>query len=243
MKCPPAISPLVAPPMSDSPTHLLDRQIWNALTTRQAALAAGGHLAVRLDPQFGPFAATRDESPESFAALHALARSTGDFVLFTPAAPTLPETFKVSMASQLDQFVDIAPSRIARRTDIRALSSEDVPEMLALTELTKPGPFLPRTHELGAFYGVRINGRLAAMTGERLKLPGHTEITAVCTHPDFRGMGLAAALIACVADEIQTRGETPFLHVFSHNASAIAVYRRLGMTFRRAFAVTVVRAV
>ena len=115
--------------------------------------------------------------------------------------------------------------------------------MLALAEVTKPGPFLPRTHELGAFYGVRIGGRLIAMAGERLKLPGYTEITAVCTHEDFRGMGLAAALIARVADGIQARGETPFLHVFSHNASAIAVYRRLGMTFRRAFAVTFARPV
>jgi predicted GNAT family acetyltransferase len=229
--------------MNDALPHPLDRQIWNALTTRQAALALGGPLAVRLDPQFGPFAATSDESPESFAALHALAKSTGDFALFTPKAPPLPETFEVVMASQIDQFVGIAPPGIARRTDIHALSSDDVPEMLALTELTKPGPFLPRTHELGAFYGVRIGGRLAAMAGERLKLPGHTEITAVCTHPDFRGMGLAAALIAHVAEEIQARGETPFLHVFSHNASAIAVYRRLGMTFRRAFAVTVARAV
>jgi predicted GNAT family acetyltransferase len=229
--------------MTDAPAHPLDRQIWNALTTRQAALALGERLALRLDPQFGPFAATRDESPESFAALHALAKATGDVVLFTPEAPALPETFKILMASQLDQFVGIAPSGVARRTDIVALSSDDVQEMLELTELTKPGPFLPRTHELGAFYGVRIGGRLAAMAGERMKLPDHTEITAVCTHPDYRGMGLAAALIAHAADEIQARGEAPFLHVFSHNASAIAVYRRLGMGFRRAFAVTFVRAV
>jgi predicted GNAT family acetyltransferase len=229
--------------MNDAPVHPLDRQIWNALTTRQAAFALGEDLAVRLDPQFGPFAATRDDRPESFAALHALAKSTGGVVLFTPEPPPLPETFEVLMASQLDQFVGVAPSSIAPRTDIRALSAEDVPEMLALAEVTKPGPFLPRTHELGAFYGVRIGGRLIAMAGERLKLPGYTEITAVCTHEDFRGMGLAAALIARVADGIQARGETPFLHVFSHNASAIAVYRRLGMTFRRAFAVTFARPV
>jgi predicted GNAT family acetyltransferase len=228
--------------MNDTRSHLLDRQIWNALTTRQAALALGADLAVRLDPQFGPFAATRDESPESFAALHALAKSTGDVVLFTPEAPPLSDAFKILMASQLDQFVGIAASSAAQRTDIVNLSSDDVPEMLELADLTKPGPFLLRTHELGDFYGVRIDGRLAAMAGERMKLPGHTEITAVCTHPDFRGMGLAAALIAHAADEIHARGETPFLHVFSHNAPAIAVYRRLGMAFRRSFAVTFARA-
>jgi predicted GNAT family acetyltransferase len=228
--------------MTAASPHPLDRQIWNALTTRQAALAVGDGLAVRLDPQFGPFAATRDDSPESFAALHALARATGDVVLFTPKAPPLPEAFQVLMASEIQQFVGIASSGLAPSMDIRALSADDVPDMLALTELTKPGPFLPRTHELGAFCGVRVRGRLAAMAGERLKLPGYTEISAVCTHPDFRGKGLAAALIAHVGAGIQARGETPFLHVFSHNASAIAVYHRLGMVARRACAVTSVRA-
>jgi predicted GNAT family acetyltransferase len=228
--------------MTDASPHPLDRPIWNTLTTRHAALALGEGLAVRLDPRFGPFAATRDERPESFAALHALAKATGDVVLFTPEKPPLPETFQVLMASDIQQFVGIAPSSLADRADIRALSADDASEMLALAELTKPGPFLPRTRELGAFYGVRIDGRLAAMAGERFKLPGYTEISAVCTHPDFRGMGLAAALIARVAEGIQARGETPFLHVFSHNVSAIAVYRRLGMVCRRAAAVTFVRA-
>jgi len=227
--------------MNAAGPHPLDRQIWNALTTRQAHLSLGGELAKRLDPRFGPFAATLDDTPASFAALNRLSHEANDFVLFTPGPPPLLGNFKVLMASELDQFVGIDSGAGPKRDDIAKLSAADVPEMLALAELTKPGPFLARTHELGAFYGVRIEGRLAAMTGERLKLPGFTEITAVCTHPDFRGRGLAAALIARVAEGIKARGETPFLHVFSHNAPAIAVYRRLGMERRRSFAVTFAR--
>ena len=163
--------------------------------------------------------------------------------MFTPTPPPLPAGFEVLMASQLDQFVGIAPGAAPKRDDMIELSAADAPEMVALAELTKPGPFLLRTHELGAFFGVRFDGRLGAMAGERLKLPGFTEISGVCTHPDFRGQGLAAALIGRVAEEIQSRGETPFLHVFSHNAPAIAVYERLGMKKRRTFAVTFVRAI
>jgi ribosomal protein S18 acetylase RimI-like enzyme len=225
-----------------SEAHPLDRLIWDALTTRLAYLAIDAGRVRRLDPRFGPFAATRDDEPESFAELHALARRTGDVVLFTPEPPPLPPNFEVLMASQIDQFVGIAPGAAPTRTDIDVLSAADAPEMVALAELTKPGPFLLRTHELGAFFGVRVSGRLAAMGGERFRVPGFTEISGVCTHPDFRGQGLAAALIGRVAEEIQSRGETPFLHVFSHNAPAIAVYERLGMKKRRSFAVTFVRA-
>ena len=224
-------------------SHLLDRLIWNALTTRLAYLAIDAGRARRLDPRFGPFAATVDDEFESFAELHDLAKRTGNFVLFTLEPPPLPANFQVLMASQLDQFVGIAPDAAPARADIEDLSAADAPEMVALAELTKPGPFLMRTHELGAFFGVRIGGRLAAMAGERMRVPGFTEISGVCTHPDFRGQGLAAALIGRVAEEIQSRGETPFLHVFSHNAPAIAVYERLGMKKRRSFAVTFVRAV
>ncbi len=218
--------------------HPLDRQIWGALTSRQAPLALGGPLAKRLDPVFGPFAATRDDTPESFAALHALALAHGPLVLFTPEPPPLPAGFEVLLASSLDQFVGTAPLGAGDTSGVVPLGPADLPEMLALTELTKPGPFLARTPELGAFVGVRINGRLAAMAGERLKPDGFTEVTAVCTHPDFRGRGLGAKVIRAVAAIIEARGETPFLHVFSHNAAAIAVYRALGMTTRRKFAVT-----
>jgi len=111
--------------------------------------------------------------------------------------------------------------------------------MMELTALTKPGPFTARTHELGVFLGIKIDGRLVAMTGERMKPGQYTEITAVCVHPDYRGRGYAQILLGAVARQITARGEIPFLHVFSDNAGAIALYRRQGMEIRRRLHVTV----
>jgi predicted GNAT family acetyltransferase len=113
--------------------------------------------------------------------------------------------------------------------------------MMALTELTKPGPFSARTHELGTFLGIRIDGQLAAMIGERMKPAEYAEITAVCVHPDHRGRGYGQMLLAAISRQILARGEIPFLHVFSHNSSAIALYRRQGMEIRRRLHVTVLQ--
>ena len=111
--------------------------------------------------------------------------------------------------------------------------------MMELTKLTKPGPFTLRSHELGTFLGIRIDGQLVAMAGERMKPANYTEITAVCVHPAYRGRGYAQILLGAVSRQILARGEIPFLHVFSDNDSAIALYRRLGMEIRRRLCVTV----
>jgi len=111
--------------------------------------------------------------------------------------------------------------------------------MVELTKLTKPGPFTLRTHELGTFLGIRIDGQLVAMAGERMKPANYTEITAVCVHPAYRGRGYAQILLGAVGRQILARGEIPFLHVFSDNDSAIALYRRQGMEIRRRLCVTV----
>jgi len=125
--------------------------------------------------------------------------------------------------------------------EIVTLGASDVPEMIALVELTKPGPFSTRTHELGTFLGIRVDGQLVAMTGERMKPGNYTEMTAVCVHPDHRGRGYAQALLGAVARGIVARGEIPFLHVFTSNISAIALYQRQGMEIRRWLHVTVLQ--
>jgi predicted GNAT family acetyltransferase len=112
------------------------------------------------------------------------------------------------------------------------LGDKDSPEMLELTALTKPGPFGRRTHELGYYVGIRAAGKLVAMAGERMKVPGYTEVSAVCTHPDHLGKGYAAALMTEVMRSIRGRGEKPFLHVRSDNSRAIAIYERLGFRKR-----------
>ena len=218
--------------------HPLDHPIWSALTTRQQALAEGGRLARRYPYAIAPFAAMADMSAQSFEALGALMSGSEVAVLFTPDPVTPPAEFKILLAKPGEQMTG-APAQSSRAdAEIVTLGAADVAAMMALTELTKPGPFSARTHELGTFLGIRIDGRLVAMTGERMKSANYTEMTAVCVHPDYRGRGYAQALLAAVARQIEARGEMPFLHVFSSNASAIALYQRQGMRIRRRLHVT-----
>ena len=222
-------------------TDPLDYPIWTALTTTQATLAEGGARTRRYPVPIAPFAAMADMSTESFAALGALMSGSDIAVLFTPDAVAAPETFKVLLAETGEQMMGTPADAPARGVDIVRLGVDDVPAMLELTALTKPGPFSARTHELGTFLGIRVDGRLAAMTGERMKPGKYTEMTAVCVHPDYRGRGYGQMLLSAVAKGIVARGEIPFLHVFSSNASAIALYRRQGMEIRRRLHVTVLQ--
>jgi predicted GNAT family acetyltransferase len=222
-----------------STTHPLDRPIWHALTTRQAALAEGGALARRYPPDIGPFADTADMSPQSFAALAALMTGPHYVVLFTPDPVAPPSDFKILLAKTGEQMTGTPAEVLGHTTEIITLGADDVPAMLELTKLTNPGPFAARTHQLGTFLGIKVDGNLVAMTGERMKPGQYTEITAVCVHPDHRGRGYAQILLGAVARQIAARGEIPFLHVFSDNASAIALYRRQGMEIRRRLHVTV----
>jgi predicted GNAT family acetyltransferase len=226
---------------SGTSAHPLDYPVWTALTTTQRGLAEGGALARRYPAPIAPFAALADMSAEGFAALEAL-MAPGDVVaLFTPDAVTAPATFKLMLADTGEQMIGTPAEAPARGVEIVRLGVDDVPAMMELTALTKPGPFSVRTHELGTFLGIRADGRLAAMAGERMKPGNYTEMTAVCVHPDHRGRGYGQMLLSAVSRQIVARGEIPFLHVFTNNASAIALYRRQGMEIRRRLHVTVLQ--
>jgi len=228
-------------PISATSAHPLDHPIWSALTTRQQALAEGGPLARRYPFAIAPFAATVDTSPRSFAALSALMSQSEVAVLFTPD-PVLPPTeFKIVLAETGEQMIGTPTDSSIRGVEAITLGADDAPAMVELTELTKPGPFTLRTHELGTFLGIRIDGQLVAMVGERMKPANYTEITAVCVHPDHRGRGYAQVLLAAISRRIVARDKIPFLHVFSNNESAIALYRRQGMEIRRRLHVTVLQ--
>ncbi len=221
--------------------HLLDRPIWRALRTRQSAFAVGDERALRFAPDVAPFAAARDDSAASMQALAKLVPADGYVILLqadeSPRPPgTAVELTAVGVQMVLDKLV-----RPPASAPIQPLSEADAPEMLALATLTKPGPFLARTHLLGTFCGVKEAGKLVAMAGERMKLDGFTEVSGVCTHPDLRGRGLAALLSHKVATDILARGETPFLHAYASNAAAISVYEALGFKLRRHVVVTVLR--
>lgn len=213
--------------------HPLDRPVWNALTTRQAHLALGDAAsALRFPLDIEPFGATIVNSPEYLAQLGALVPVDGGVATVERGGVTLPAGFVVMIDEAIHQMT--APRIAPPEPDpaIIPLGDADAAEMRALAELTQPGPFYARTHTLGDFIGVRENGRLIAMAGERLRVPGFTEISAVCTHPDARGRGLAAKLMRVVAAKITARGEELFLHVYPRNRVAIAIYEKLGFRHR-----------
>ena len=221
--------------------HPLDYPIWTALTTTQQALAEGDARARRYPTEITPFAATVDMSPESFAALRALMSPQDIAVLFTPDPVAPPAALKVVLADTGEQLIGAPVETPANGVDIVTLGVDDVPAMIELTALTKPGPFSARTHELGTFLGIRVDGQLVAMAGERMKPEQYTAITAVCVHPSHRGRGYGQMLLSAVSRQIVSRGEIPFLHVFTNNHSAIALYRRQGMEIRRRLHVTVLK--
>jgi ribosomal protein S18 acetylase RimI-like enzyme len=214
------------------PPSPLDNAGWHALTTQHASIAVVAGHARRYPHDVSPFFAIDEPSGAAWRDLASLAVPERPIVLFRSTVPEPPAGWTVLQRGQGHQMT-VAELADVPVPPLRRLEPDDVDEMLALIELTKPGPFLPRTIELGHYFGVFDEGRLVAMAGERLHLDGFTEVSAVCTHPDARGRGLAAALTRHVAAGIAARGEQPFLHVAQANVNARRVYERLGFTTRR----------
>jgi GNAT superfamily N-acetyltransferase len=192
---------MALPSLTSASERALDRPIWSALTSGNRALAEGGPLALRYPSDIAPFGATADDdSPEAFAALREFIAPGGRVALVTvgklkpyPGLEVVREAPIVQMVADRD-----TPARSQHTTPI-VLGPSDVPEMLALAERTKPGPFGPRTHELGRYIGTRVDGALAAMAGERMRLDGCVEVSGVCVSPEHRGKGYAALLVTWLA--------------------------------------------
>jgi len=179
------------------------------------------------------FASAADDSAPALAALVDLVQP-GErvFVLQVPDV-VVPDGLVPTKAATGVQMVAVRRiEAVGPEEELLELTDADAPEMLALAHLTEPGPFLTRTHVMGRFLGIRIDGRLAAMAGERFRFPGHTEVSGVCTHPDFRHRGLARRLSAAVAAHIESRGDRPILHAWKSNRPAISLYESLGFEIR-----------
>jgi len=224
-------------------THPLDNVIWSALTTVHAGLSRGGSLARRYQPEFARFAGLPAATPQAFAALADDLASDEVVALSVPDDVDPGPAFEVLDRKDLVQMIGAVAGEVVQPGRFRPLGPADVPQMTALVQLTAPGPWYERTAELGRFVGVEVDGRLAAMAGERMRVPGHTEISAVCCHPDFRGRGWSGDLMRLVSHAIVARGETPFLHVLGENAPAIALYGKLGLRERRRSRLLILRRV
>jgi predicted GNAT family acetyltransferase len=218
--------------------HPLDNVIWKALTTRQAGFAESFGEARRFVPEISPLGGFCEPTPEGYESLAELVgrHATVGLFLQMPYRERAGWTFVAGapMPEMVYEGARDALTRSSSRSDaeIVELSAADSPDMMTLTALTKPGPFSQRTHELGTYLGIRCDGKLIAMAGERLKVPGYTEVSAICTHPEHTGHGYARVLTTEVMQRILTRGETPFLHVRGDNARAIELYQRLGFRQR-----------
>jgi ribosomal protein S18 acetylase RimI-like enzyme len=218
--------------------------VWEALTTNHAGFADGDGPARRYQPEVAVFAGMTDDSPASWAALGELVGAGHAAVLFRETQVEAPSGWSVVFAGQGHQMVLTAPLAPASGPDVVELGDDDAPEMRALVELTKPGPFGRRTHELGGYVGIRDpgDGRLLAMAGRRTSVPGYTEVSAVCTHPDARRRGYGEVVTTAVSRRLLDEGITPFLHVAVDNHNARRVYERLGFTTRRIAHFVAVRA-
>lgn len=211
---------------------VLDNPAWAALTGPHAGLAETHGRAARYPADVSPFHALSDTTdPHAWADLAALAGPGAQVSVAGAPLDAFPGWTLVGSIAGV-QFVDVA-LRAAADPDAVILHAADVPEMLDLVDRCQPGPFLPRTIELGTYFGIRHRGALIAMAGERLHPPGWTEISAVCTDPAYRGRGLATRLVKAVAAGIRARGETPFLHTGAANTTAIRLYESIGFQLRR----------
>ncbi|MBB3309262.1 putative GNAT family acetyltransferase [Rhizobium sp. BK196] len=222
-------------------SHILDRPIWNALQTTHADLAEGSEHAMRYPPSIVPFAAAADRTRESLEALENLPAADEVMAIVEAGPVTIPDGLTVITDGRLVQMVAERPYERMSDSRLQRLTTDDAEEMLALATLTKPGPFTLRAQSLGTFWGIKIDGRLVAMAGQRLRLPGFGELSGLCTHPDFQGRGLGTLLFRFVAGEISARGDTVFLHAYRTNTPAITLYRALGFKLRSEMNLRVVK--
>jgi ribosomal protein S18 acetylase RimI-like enzyme len=213
--------------------HPLDNAVWHALTGPHETVAQTcGDGARRYPSNMAHFAAIPDEPDErAWSDLASLHRPT-PALLFRAKVPAPPPGWNVVVQMPTLQMVPPSVLVPAPEAPIVPLGPADVPAMIDLVARTRPGPFMERTHEMGAYFGIKNQGTLVAMAGERMRLDAFTEVSAVCTDAEFRGRGYAAALVHRVVSHIRANDGEAFLHVLVENTSAIRVYELLGWTVR-----------
>lgn len=216
-------------------TEILDNLPWFALSGRQSTFAEGPGPALRFRRSVSLFCGAEQLDEARWQALAEMAGPGRAIVLFQATVGDVPESFiELGRVPTYQMVADGLPTLEvdASGFEIVRLGPDDAREMIDLVALTEPGPFFPETYQLGTYLGVREEGRLIAMAGERLQTHEASEISAVCTHPDARRRGLAAILTSAMMDEIRERDQLPLLHVAETNTPAIKVYEQLGFRVR-----------
>ncbi|MBX4895232.1 GNAT family N-acetyltransferase [Rhizobium bangladeshense] len=221
--------------------HVLDRPIWSALQSAHADLAEGGKCARRYPPSIVPFAASADDSSESLDALENLPSGEESMFLVEAGPIAVPPGLVVIAEASVTQMVAERPHEKITDRRIQPLTEADADDMLDLATLTRPGPFTLRAQSLGRFWGIRHEGRLVAMAGQRMRQTGFIELSGLCTHPDFQGRGLGTLLFRFVAGQIASVGDRAYLHAYAANTSAISLYKAQGFVVRSEMNMRVVK--
>jgi len=220
---------------------LLDNPTWQALNSYHRNLAIFGKIAACYQPEIFIVSAMPENNGSGFDDLRNLVEIDELTAVIGKLPNDLP-AWEIEDNFSLTQMIcdNLKP---AHHVEAIRLTIDDVPDMLALIAISQPGPFLPRTIELGQYLGLRQNGQLVAMAGERMHLPGFCEVSAVCTHPDYRGFGFGGSLTTLVAESIISRGEVPFLHVAPANEIAKKLYQKLGFRFRAEIQLSILKRI
>ncbi len=218
----------------------LDNPIWTALTTRHADLSEGDHLARRYLPSYTTLAGMETETEAAFASLAKITTKTQRLGLCSQSDTAIPSMFICSAKFLVSQMV-CDKLKDCKTFPMEVLTESDIPEMKELVMQTQPGPFSDRTINFGTFLAIKENGKIVAMAGQRMKIPGYDEVSAVCTHPDHQGKGYARALVHEIAKRIVAGGNTPMLHVRSENPAGIKSYEAVGFKTRREFYFSVLK--
>jgi ribosomal protein S18 acetylase RimI-like enzyme len=214
--------------------HVLDSPAWNALISGNKNLAIGNESVKYFPKDISPFVGTKEISQENFDILHDIIPFDTVSAFIAPYDIVIPEQWTVVQPLMVWQMVyDDAATPAAVTQEFIPLTKQHIPQMLALTQLTNPGPFSERTIDFGYYLGIFDGDRLVAMAGQRMNPTPYAEISAVCTHPDYLGRGHASQLLLSHIRRIKAASEIPFLHVKSENETAIRVYERIGFVKRK----------
>lgn len=228
-------------------SHILDNMIWNAITTGNKNIATVDGNVGYYRHDIAPFAGMREFNKSNLQKLYELIPVNSKVAISSLEKIEHDESkWQLIQPMNVTQMVYEVPLKTFCTKNshrIVPLTDEHIPQMMELTALTKPGPFLSRTIEFGNYFGIFIDNRLAAITGQRMHPTPFMEVSAVCTHPDFRGMGYAKTLMLHVMKIILDNSFIPFLHVLTSNTIAIQLYESIGYRTRKEIFVDMVKRV